>query len=117
MGSAHYRSGFEGFAHINGAPDNRALLDLLAALAWVQDNISGFGGDPGNVTVLGQSAGAGLIAAMLIMPAATGLFRRTILQSIPGTYFTTDLAADVSADVCSELGQGFQRGRPRRPSP
>ena len=86
--SAHYRSGFEGFAHIDGAPENRALLDQLAALGWVQDNIARFGGDPGNVTVLGQSAGAGSIAAMLAMPAATGPFRRAILQSIPATYFT-----------------------------
>jgi para-nitrobenzyl esterase len=56
--SAHYRSGFEGFAHTNGAPDNRAILDQLAALRWVQDNIDRFGGDPDNVTVLDQSAGA-----------------------------------------------------------
>jgi para-nitrobenzyl esterase len=103
--SAHYRSGFEGFAHINGAPDNRALLDQLAALRWVQDNVDRFGGDPGKVTVLGQSAGAGSIAAMLTMPAATGTVRRAILQSIPGTYFTTDLAAEVSAEICAELGR------------
>jgi para-nitrobenzyl esterase len=103
--SAHYRSGFEGFAHIDGAPDNRALLDQLAALRWVKDNIAGFGGDPDNVTVLGQSAGAGLIAAMLTMPAVSRQFRRAILQSIPGTYFTVDLAADVSAEICGELGR------------
>jgi para-nitrobenzyl esterase len=103
--SANYRSGFEGFAHINGARDNRALLDQLAALRWVQDNIARFGGDPGNVTVLGQSAGAGSIAALLTMPAATGMFRRAILQSIPGTYFTTALAADVSAEICGGLGR------------
>ena len=105
MVSAHYRSGFEGFAHIDGAPDNRALLDQLAALEWVQDNIDRFGGDPGNVTVLGQSAGAGSIAAMLTMPAATGTFRRAILQSIPGTYFGIDLAAEVSAEICGGLGR------------
>ena len=103
--SANYRSGFEGFAHISGAPNNRALLDQLAALRWVQDNIARFGGDPGNVTVLGQSAGAGSIAALLVMPVAAGTFRRAILQSIPGTYFTTDLAADISAEICSELGR------------
>jgi para-nitrobenzyl esterase len=103
--SAHYRSGFEGFAHVNGAPDNRALLDQLAALGWVHDNIARFGGDPGNVTVLGQSAGAGSIAAMLTMPAATRPFRRAILQSIPGTYLTIDLAAEVAAEICGELGR------------
>jgi para-nitrobenzyl esterase len=102
--SANYRSGFEGFAHIGGAPDNRALLDQLAALDWVQTNIRHFGGDPGNVTVLGQSAGAGSIAALLTMPAATGMFRRAILQSIPETYFAIDLAADISAEICGELG-------------
>ena len=60
---------------------------------WLQDNIA-FGGDPDNVTVLGQSAGAGSIAAILTMPAATGPFRRAILRSIPATYFTIDLAAE-----------------------
>ena len=57
--SAHYRSGAEGFLRLGGAPDNRALLDQLAALDWVHTNVAAFGGDPGNVTVLGQSAGAG----------------------------------------------------------
>jgi para-nitrobenzyl esterase len=103
--SANYRSGFEGFGHISGAPDNRALLDQVAALRWVQDNIAPFGGDPSNVTVLGQSAGAGSIAALLTMPVAAGTFRRAILQSIPGTYFTTNLAADVSTEICRELGR------------
>lgn len=103
--SAHYRSGFEGFAHLDGAPDNRALLDQLAALRWVRDNITAFGGDPANVTVLGQSAGAGSIAALLVMPAATGLFHRAILQSIPGTYFTPDLATDIATEISAELGR------------
>jgi para-nitrobenzyl esterase len=103
--SAHYRTGAEGFARLDGVPDNRGLLDQIAALRWVQDNITTFGGDPGNVTVLGQSAGAGSIAALLVMPAAAGLFRRAILQSLPGTFFTSGLAADVAAEVGAELGR------------
>ena len=103
--SAHYRSGAEGLLRLAGAPDNRALLDQLAALAWVHTDIAAFGGDPGNVTVLGQSAGAGSIAALLVMPAAAGAFRRAILQNIPGTYFTPELADDVAAEICGELGR------------
>ena len=102
--SAHYRTGAEGFLHLNGAPDNRGLLDQLAALAWVQDNVGSFGGDPGNVTAFGQSAGAGSIAALLGMPAAAGSFRRVILQSLPGTYFTPTLAGDIATEICAELG-------------
>ena len=103
--SANYRSGFEGFARVAGAPDNRALLDQLAALRWVQDNIACFGGDPDNVTVLGQSAGAGSIAALLLMPAAAGTFRRAVLQSIPHTYFSPDFAGEIAAEICSEIGR------------
>ncbi|QYN40731.1 carboxylesterase family protein [Pseudonocardia sp. DSM 110487] len=103
--SAHYRTGAEGFARLDGAPDNRGLLDQVAALRWVRDNIAAFGGNPDDVTVLGQSAGAGSIAALLAMPEATGLFRRAILQSLPGTFFTPALAADVAAEVATELGR------------
>lgn len=102
--SMNYRVGVEGFAHIAGAPDNRGILDQVAALRWVRDNVAAFGGDPGNVTVFGQSAGAGSVAALLAMPRAAGLFRRAIAQSVPGTYFSTALAADVSATIAAELG-------------
>jgi para-nitrobenzyl esterase len=102
--SLNYRMGVEGFAHLPGAPDNRGILDQILALRWVQDNIAAFGGDPGNVTVFGQSAGAGSVAALLAMPAAAGLFRRAIVQSLPGTFFTTRLAADVSAAIASNVG-------------
>jgi para-nitrobenzyl esterase len=104
MVSMNYRLGAEGFAHIAGAPDNRGILDQLAALRWVQDNVAAFGGDPGNVTVFGQSAGAGCIAALLTMPMAAGLFRRAIAQSVPGTYFSERLAAAISAAIAAELG-------------
>ena len=70
--SCNYRLGMEGFAHIAGAPANRGLLDAVAALRWVRDNIERFGGDPGNVTVFGESAGAGVIAALLAMDDAAG---------------------------------------------
>jgi carboxylesterase type B len=79
----NYRAGADGFLYFgNGNGNaNRGLLDQIAALEWVQENIAAFGGDPGNVTVFGQSAGAMSIASLLSMPAARGLFRRAILQS------------------------------------
>ncbi|MBF6171543.1 carboxylesterase/lipase family protein [Nocardia blacklockiae] len=100
----NYRLGIEGFAQIEGAPANRGLLDQVAALEWVRDNIRVFGGDPGRVTVFGQSAGAGSIAALLAMPRAAGLFGRAIAQSVPGTFFSAELAADLTAAFAAELG-------------
>jgi len=102
--SVNYRLGVEGFAHIAGAPNNRGLLDQIAALQWVHDNIAAFGGDPTNVTVFGQSAGAGSVAALLTMPASAGLFRRAIVQSLPGTFFSEALATGVSAQIAAQLG-------------
>jgi para-nitrobenzyl esterase len=102
----NYRVGLEGFGYVAGTPANRGLLDQVAALEWVQDNISGFGGDPDQVTVFGQSAGAGSLAALLVMPRAAGLFRRAIAQSVPGTYFTPALAADITRACAEELGVG-----------
>jgi para-nitrobenzyl esterase len=72
--SMNYRVGVEGFAHIAGAPNNRGILDQVAALRWVQDNVAAFGGDPGNVTVFGESAGGGSVAALLVMPWQRGCF-------------------------------------------
>jgi len=102
--SCNYRLGMEGFAHIAGAPANRGLLDAVAALRWVQENIEQFGGDPANVTVFGESAGAGVIAALLAMPAAKGLFQRAIAQSVPGTFFSPELAAAVTGAVAATAG-------------
>ncbi len=102
--SLNYRVGAEGFARIAGAPNNRGLLDQIAALRWVQDNITAFGGNPHNVTVFGQSAGGGSVASLLTMPASAGLFTRAIAQSVPGTFFTERLAATISDEIAGELG-------------
>lgn len=87
----NYRCGLFGFlAHpalsaesAEGASGNYGLLDQLAALRWVQANISDFGGDPARVTAFGFSAGSASIALLLTSPLASGLFQRAILQS-PG---------------------------------
>ena len=102
--SFNYRLGMEGFAQLTGAPANRGLLDQVAALRWVQDNIAGFGGDPGQVTVFGESAGAGSVASLLAMPPAAGLFQRAIVQSLPGTFFSADLAADIATVAARDVG-------------
>lgn len=100
----NYRTGMEGYAHIEGAPDNRSLLDQVAALKWVRDHIAAFGGDPDRVTIFGESAGAGSVAALLAMPRAAGLFQRAIAQSAPGTFLSPELAADIGKAFAAELG-------------
>ncbi len=77
----NYRLGADGFLWFGEGTPNLGLLDQIAALTWVRDNIAGFGGDPGNVTVFGESAGAMSACALLTMPAAHGLFHRVIAQS------------------------------------
>jgi len=60
---------------------NAGMLDIVAALEWVRDNIAAFGGDPGNVTIFGQSGGGGKVSALMAMPPAHGLFHRAIVES------------------------------------
>lgn len=86
--SLNYRLGSLGFlqlSHLLGPAyrqsGNAGLLDAVAALRWVQANIAAFGGDPTRVTVMGQSAGAKLVGALLVTPAADGLFQQVILES------------------------------------
>jgi para-nitrobenzyl esterase len=100
--SVNYRLGALGFLYLPGVSDgNLGLLDQLQALRWVRDNIAAFGGDPGNVTLVGQSAGGGSIAALMTMPEAKGLFRRGILQS-PGMGRPSR-----GADEAAELGARY----------
>ena len=77
----NYRLGIDGFALLPDAPPNRGLLDQVAALEWVRDNIAAFGGDPANVTIFGESAGAMSVTTLLGMPRARGLFSKVIAQS------------------------------------
>ncbi len=83
--TVNYRLGIEGFLPIPGAPTNLGLRDMIAALEWVRNNIANFGGDPANVTVFGESAGAMSIGDLIVSPLAKGLFRRAILQSGHGS--------------------------------
>ena len=89
--AVNYRLGIDGFLPIPGVPTNLGLRDIVAALGWVRDYIALFGGDPGNVTVFGESAGAMAIADLLTSPLAAGLFRRAIVQSGHGA-MTRDVA-------------------------
>lgn len=83
--SVNHRVGALGFLHLGpasgGRDANAGMLDLVAALAWVRDNIAAFGGDPGNVTLFGHSGGGWKIGALMAMPAAKGLFHKAIVQS------------------------------------
>ncbi|KAA2265682.1 carboxylesterase family protein [Solihabitans fulvus] len=103
--TVNYRVGIPGFLDLDGAPANRGLLDVLAALGWVRDTVAVFGGDPNRVTIFGQSAGATLTGALLATPGAKGLFRRAIIQSGSGTgAFTPEQARRVTAAAAVALG-------------
>ncbi|MEV7184615.1 carboxylesterase family protein [Kitasatospora sp. NPDC093102] len=93
--SIGYRLGIEGFLHLPDAPDNRGVRDWIAALEWVRDNITSFGGDPAKVTVAGQSAGGGAVQTLLATPSAQGLFRAAI--SVSGAVMRPQDRATVEA--------------------
>lgn len=101
----NYRLGVLGFLH---APEigavNVGLQDQMAALEWVQENIASFGGDPANVTVFGESAGAKSIECMLAAPRARGLFHRAVLQSTYSVPMDPSAASETTAGVLDELG-------------
>jgi para-nitrobenzyl esterase len=104
----NYRMGLFGFLsqddlNAEGHPwGNYGILDIQAALRWVQDNIAAFGGDPNNVTLGGQSAGASDTSANLVSPLAEGLFHRAILQSSP----TVSWVATTEGSAATALQRG-----------
>jgi len=84
---------------------NAGMRDIIAGLEWVRDNIASFGGDPGNVTIFGQSGGAGKVSTLLGMPAAQGLFHRAVAQSGSAVTSMPAGAATQSAEAfMSRLG-------------
>jgi para-nitrobenzyl esterase len=87
----NHRLNVFGFLHLAeiggekyGHSSNIGMRDIVAALEWVHENIAAFGGDAGNVTIFGQSGGAGKVSTLMAMPSAMGLFHRAIIESRPG---------------------------------
>lgn len=110
--SINYRLGALGYTHLGpqlgeayATAGNSGILDQVAALTWVRDEIAAFGGDPGNVTIFGESAGAMSVGTLLGMPAAGGLFHRAIAQSgAAHNSMEAGAAAEVTAELVGELG-------------
>lgn len=109
--TVNYRLGPLGFLHLQHlggvfeSSGNPALTDLMSALRWVSTNIEGFGGDPGQVTLMGQSAGAALVCSLLGVPAVRGLYRRAFAFSTTGgRNAVPDEAAEVTDRLLHTLG-------------
>jgi para-nitrobenzyl esterase len=120
----NYRLGMLGFlAHpaleepdqvwLDGQPwsgfGNWGLADQVMALRWVRDHISRFGGDPGNVTLFGESAGGMSISALLATPAARGLFHKAIVESGPPYWSSVDHAAERAERLVTRTGSDLTR--------
>jgi para-nitrobenzyl esterase len=122
--SLTYRLGVLGFLYLAelGGEDyadsgNVGMLDIVAALRWVRDNIASFGGDPQNVTLLGESAGGGAVNTLVAMPAARGLFHKAASLSAGGSLgIGADNATRNAADVVRELSPALDVARLREVS-
>lgn len=100
-----YRLGVEGFLDIDGAPANRAVLDWVCVLEWVQRNIAAFGGDPARVTIGGQSAGSAACLILMANPRARGLFRGVIAMSgTSDTRMPRDASTELGRKMAAHLG-------------
>jgi para-nitrobenzyl esterase len=103
--TVNYRLAAEGFLYTGAGTPNLGLLDQVAALRWVRDNIAAFGGDPDRVTVAGESAGAWSVSALLAMPRAAGLFQQAVSQSGGGQHcLPPQLGLLVARELAARLG-------------
>ena len=103
----NHRLNVFGYLNLPGVPGsgNAGMLDIVAALDWVKANIAAFGGNPGNVTIFGESGGGAKVSYLMAMPAAKGLFHRAIIQSGPGVRaVAADRANSLRADLAAALG-------------
>ena len=109
--SLNHRLNILGFLDLSGVSEkykysgNVGMLDIVAALQWIRDNIASFGGDPQNVTIFGESGGGGKVGTLMCMPAAKGLFHKAIIMS--GTILnvnTHEMTQSLGKAVLAELG-------------
>lgn len=107
--SINYRLGSEGFSVLDGAPLNLGLRDVATALEWVHREIAAFGGDPDQITVMGESAGGSLVAGLLARDDSRALIARAIIQSGPLEAQQVKKAGRVSAQIAKRLGVDAER--------
>ena len=109
----NHRLNVFGFLHLDelgggeafASSGSTGMLDIVAALEWVRDNIATFGGDPGNVTIFGESGGGAKVSVLMAMPAAHGMFHKAIMQSGPAVQMASREDATATArHVLEELG-------------
>jgi para-nitrobenzyl esterase len=113
----NHRLGAFGFLHLEdiagkefAASGSAGMLDIVAALEWVRDNIAAFGGDPGNVTIFGESGGGAKVSVLMAMPAAKNLFHRAIIQSGPAVEMASRADGNETASKMLAAA-GFDAGR------
>ena len=117
--SVNHRLNIFGHLDLSSAGDERfaqsgnvGVLDLLASLQWVRDHAARFGGDPGNVTIFGQSGGGGKVSALLAMPDAKGLFHKAVIESGASVRFAERERTSRLADaVLKQLELGSKPSR------
>ncbi len=109
--SLNHRLGVLGYLNLReygekwASAGNVGMLDIVAALQWVRDNVSNFGGDPSRVLIFGQSGGGGKVGTLMGMPSAKGLFHRAVIQSGSNVAAPArDRSGEVAAAVLAELG-------------